>query len=149
VTCGGLCPGLNTVVREVVTCLSKQYGVKKVWGVTGGYRCGESVTNNPADQPPPPHPSVVTTTTPSTKTTPRPHSPPTTDHYLAHTFTFPLTPHSRPHSPPFTTSPTNHRGFFNGPGSAADTLDDGKEEEEGRHSWVPLTPNSVDQVHML
>jgi 6-phosphofructokinase 1 len=40
VTCGGLCPGLNTVVREVVQCLVRQYGVpeSQVWGVEGGYR---------------------------------------------------------------------------------------------------------------
>ena len=38
VTCGGLCPGLNTVVREVVMCLRRQYGVKETYGVPGGYR---------------------------------------------------------------------------------------------------------------
>lgn len=38
VTCGGICPGLNTVIREVVSCLHNQYGVHRVWGVTGGYR---------------------------------------------------------------------------------------------------------------
>jgi 6-phosphofructokinase 1 len=38
VTCGGLCPGLNTVIREVVHCLSNQYGVQSVYGVHGGYR---------------------------------------------------------------------------------------------------------------
>ena len=27
VTCGGLCPGLNSVIREVVMCLRRQYGV--------------------------------------------------------------------------------------------------------------------------
>ncbi len=30
VTCGGLCPGLNTVVRELVNCLRRQYGVSSV-----------------------------------------------------------------------------------------------------------------------
>jgi hypothetical protein len=39
VTCGGLCPGLNTVIREVVMCLSYVYGVKDIWGVPSGY-CG-------------------------------------------------------------------------------------------------------------
>ena len=40
VTCGGLCPGLNTVIREVVHCLVRQYGVPEshVFGVEGGYR---------------------------------------------------------------------------------------------------------------
>lgn len=38
VTCGGLCPGLNTVVREVVMCLRRQYGVQHVYGVQEGYR---------------------------------------------------------------------------------------------------------------
>jgi len=38
VTCGGICPGLNTVIREVVHCLSSQYGVDTVYGVLGGYR---------------------------------------------------------------------------------------------------------------
>ena len=38
VTCGGLCPGLNTVIREVVMCLRRQYGVKETYGVPSGYR---------------------------------------------------------------------------------------------------------------
>ena len=38
VTCGGLCPGLNTVVREVVMCLKRQYGVEHVFGIPEGYR---------------------------------------------------------------------------------------------------------------
>ncbi|KAK8520406.1 hypothetical protein V6N13_031141 [Hibiscus sabdariffa] len=38
VTCGGLCPGLNTVVREIVCGLHHMYGVKKVLGIDGGYR---------------------------------------------------------------------------------------------------------------
>jgi len=38
VTCGGLCPGLNTVVKELVSCLRLQYGVERVFGVPGGYR---------------------------------------------------------------------------------------------------------------
>ena len=37
VTCGGLCPGLNTVVKEVVSCLRSQYGVEHVYGVRNGY----------------------------------------------------------------------------------------------------------------
>ncbi|KAK9947874.1 hypothetical protein M0R45_003472 [Rubus argutus] len=38
VTCGGLCPGLNTVIREIVCGLHHMYGVKKVSGITGGYK---------------------------------------------------------------------------------------------------------------
>lgn len=37
VTCGGLCPGLNTVVKELVNCLRSQYGVEEVFGVKHGY----------------------------------------------------------------------------------------------------------------
>ncbi|KAH6826798.1 phosphofructokinase 3 [Perilla frutescens var. hirtella] len=38
VTCGGLCPGLNTVIREIVCGLNYMYGVKSVLGIDGGYR---------------------------------------------------------------------------------------------------------------
>ncbi|VFQ84692.1 unnamed protein product [Cuscuta campestris] len=38
VTCGGLCPGLNTVIREIVHSLDYMYGVRKVLGIDGGYR---------------------------------------------------------------------------------------------------------------
>ncbi|KAG0454702.1 hypothetical protein HPP92_023994 [Vanilla planifolia] len=37
VTCGGLCPGLNTIVRELVCGLSHMYGVSKILGIEGGY----------------------------------------------------------------------------------------------------------------
>lgn len=33
VTCGGLCPGLNTVIRELVCGLNYMYGVNKVLGI--------------------------------------------------------------------------------------------------------------------
>jgi hypothetical protein len=33
VTCGGLCPGLNTVIRELVCGLYHMYGVQKVLGI--------------------------------------------------------------------------------------------------------------------
>lgn len=33
VTCGGLCPGLNTVIREIVHSLDYMYGVGKVLGI--------------------------------------------------------------------------------------------------------------------
>jgi len=39
VTCGGLCPGLNNVVREIAKSLKVLYGVEgTVWGVRGGYK---------------------------------------------------------------------------------------------------------------
>lgn len=37
VTCGGLCPGLNDVIRSVVFALSYHYGVQTVWGFRFGY----------------------------------------------------------------------------------------------------------------
>jgi 6-phosphofructokinase 1 len=38
VTCGGLCPGLNDVIRSIVMCLWYRYGVRKISGVRYGYR---------------------------------------------------------------------------------------------------------------
>lgn len=39
VTCGGLCPGLNNVVREIVNTLYSAYGINgKVYGIQGGFR---------------------------------------------------------------------------------------------------------------
>mmetsp|Transcript_28567 Transcript_28567/g.47558 ORF Transcript_28567/g.47558 Transcript_28567/m.47558 type:complete len:541 (+) Transcript_28567:49-1671(+) len=39
VTCGGLCPGLNNVIREIVNTLCQCYGISgKVYGIQGGYR---------------------------------------------------------------------------------------------------------------
>jgi Phosphofructokinase len=39
VTCGGLCPGLNNVIRELVHTLHQLYGIGgKVYGIQGGYR---------------------------------------------------------------------------------------------------------------
>jgi len=37
VTCGGLCPGLNNVIRGVVNHLSYRYGVNKIYGIQYGY----------------------------------------------------------------------------------------------------------------
>ena len=37
VTCGGLCPGLNDVIRAVVLSLRRHYGVSKVYGFRFGY----------------------------------------------------------------------------------------------------------------
>jgi 6-phosphofructokinase 1 len=38
VTCGGLCPGLNNVIRELVHSLYNIYGASAVYGVMGGWR---------------------------------------------------------------------------------------------------------------
>ncbi|KAH6830841.1 phosphofructokinase 4 [Perilla frutescens var. hirtella] len=38
VTCGGLCPGINTVIREIVCGLNIMYGVDEILGIQGGYR---------------------------------------------------------------------------------------------------------------
>jgi len=38
ITCGGLCPGLNDVIRAIVMCLWYRYGVKAICGVRFGYR---------------------------------------------------------------------------------------------------------------
>jgi 6-phosphofructokinase 1 len=37
VTCGGLCPGLNDVIRGLVMTLNYAYGVKSIIGITYGY----------------------------------------------------------------------------------------------------------------
>lgn len=37
VTCGGLCPGLNVVVRELVLSLWYNYGVRNIFGIKWGY----------------------------------------------------------------------------------------------------------------
>lgn len=37
VTCGGLCPGLNDVIRAIVMSLYHHYGVRKVYGFRFGY----------------------------------------------------------------------------------------------------------------
>ncbi len=38
VTCGGLCPGLNNVIRSVTRELIRSYGVTSVLGIRGGYQ---------------------------------------------------------------------------------------------------------------
>ena len=37
VTCGGLCPGLNDVIRAIVMSLFHHYGVRSVFGFPYGY----------------------------------------------------------------------------------------------------------------
>lgn len=38
VTCGGLCPGLNDVIRAVTRCLWYRYGVRRISGIRFGYK---------------------------------------------------------------------------------------------------------------
>lgn len=38
VTCGGLCPGLNVVIRELFMALFYNYGVKDIYGIKWGYK---------------------------------------------------------------------------------------------------------------
>ena len=56
VTCGGLCPGLNNVIRSVVHCLWNRYGVHKITGFYYGYS-GLSAT--PYKEPTPLTPKTV------------------------------------------------------------------------------------------
>ena len=37
VTCGGLCPGLNSIIRGLTNCLWHDYGVRKILGIQSGY----------------------------------------------------------------------------------------------------------------
>jgi 6-phosphofructokinase 1 len=52
VTCGGLCPGLNNVIRTLFFELKVNYGIREVLGIRYGYR---------GLQPNPPEPPVVLT----------------------------------------------------------------------------------------
>lgn len=38
VTCGGLCPGINNVIRSIVLTLNYRYGVSRVLGIRNGYQ---------------------------------------------------------------------------------------------------------------
>ena len=38
VTCGGLCPGLNNVIKSLVQVLWFDYGVRNIFGIPYGYR---------------------------------------------------------------------------------------------------------------
>jgi len=38
VTCGGLCPGLNVVIRELTQTLHHNYGVNEIYGIKWGYK---------------------------------------------------------------------------------------------------------------
>ena len=45
ITCGGLCPGLNNVIKGLVNVLEKDYGVKDIVGIRYGYK-GLTQTSN-------------------------------------------------------------------------------------------------------
>jgi 6-phosphofructokinase 1 len=47
VTCGGLCPGLNNVIRSLVLTLWQRYNVKRIVGVQYGYEGFISKYNHP------------------------------------------------------------------------------------------------------
>lgn len=47
VTCGGLCPGLNNVIRSVVNELYYRYGVSRILGIKYGYEGLNSLCNHP------------------------------------------------------------------------------------------------------
>jgi Phosphofructokinase len=38
VTCGGLCPGLNDVIRQIVITMESGYGCNDIVGIPYGYR---------------------------------------------------------------------------------------------------------------
>jgi 6-phosphofructokinase 1 len=38
VSCGGLCPGINDVIRAIVRCLWYRYGVRRITGIRYGYK---------------------------------------------------------------------------------------------------------------
>ena len=38
VTCGGLCPGLNNVIRSLTNELSRRYQIEKIYGIKNGYQ---------------------------------------------------------------------------------------------------------------
>ena len=47
VTCGGLCPGLNNVIRSLVNELYYRYGISRVLGIKYGYEGLVSKYNHP------------------------------------------------------------------------------------------------------
>lgn len=47
VTCGGLCPGLNNVIRQIVLDLYHLYGVTAVFGIRNGFDGFHSVEDTP------------------------------------------------------------------------------------------------------
>lgn len=54
VTCGGLCPGLNNVIRSIVNQLVYRYGVTRILGIKYGYEGLISTFNHPVVELTPP-----------------------------------------------------------------------------------------------
>ena len=48
VTCGGLCPGLNSIIQGITNCMWRDYGVRHIVGITSGY----NGLSDPAKHPP-------------------------------------------------------------------------------------------------
>ncbi len=48
ITCGGLCPGLNNVIKGLVNILEKNYGVQDIVGIRYGYK---GLTKESAEEP--------------------------------------------------------------------------------------------------
>ena len=48
ITCGGLCPGLNNVIKGLVNILEKNYGVQDIVGIRYGYK---GLTKQSAEEP--------------------------------------------------------------------------------------------------
>jgi len=48
VTCGGLCPGLNSIIQGVTHCLWRDYGVRQILGITAGYNGLSEPDKNPS-----------------------------------------------------------------------------------------------------
>lgn len=38
ITCGGICPGINVVIREITMALYYNYKVKNIYGIQFGFR---------------------------------------------------------------------------------------------------------------
>lgn len=55
-TCGGICPGLNNVIRAVVRCLWYSYGVRRITGIRFGY---QGLVANTPYEPMPLNPDIV------------------------------------------------------------------------------------------
>ena len=47
VTCGGVCPGMNAVIRAIYKTLRYDYGCERVYGVVGGFGGFFSTTQPP------------------------------------------------------------------------------------------------------
>jgi len=50
ITCGGLCPGLNNVIKGLVNVLEQDYGVKNILGIRYGYKGLTQTSTHPPIQ---------------------------------------------------------------------------------------------------